>query len=203
MLVLFNIWLAMLRTTRVMDSKVQMQDQARQAMQHMTSNLRMAAILQGRDPAPPQFVNYDGGALWPPATPIDDDWSPAVNNISFVRPVAGPDGLPFANNTADINWSGVVTYQLDTGDANGDGNTLQLVQLIDGAFTRLLATDISPVQIPANGNIYDPPATGGVAFRARSDDPNMVWISIIQRRSPGPGAPDVVTRYESYVQMEN
>ena len=57
MLVLFNIWLTMLRATRVMDSKVQMQDQARQAMQHMTANLRMAAILQGRDPAPPQFVN--------------------------------------------------------------------------------------------------------------------------------------------------
>lgn len=205
LLILFAIWMSMIRATRLVDAKVKMRDESRQALQHMTSNLRMAGLNNANATT---TIQYDNGTAWPP--PDEDDlWSEPVNSISFIRPVDGVDGMPFVAGSHEINWSVLVTYQLDVDDANGDGDTQQLVQLNgpvgDEVFVRLLASDISDFDSGQNG-IYDVSTIAGetgIEFRAGVYDPSMIWISIIQRRSLGPGMPSIVTRYDDYVDVEN
>ncbi|MFP6581114.1 MAG: type II secretion system protein [Candidatus Hydrogenedentota bacterium] len=214
MLILFAIWMSMIRATRLVDAKVKMRDESRQALQHMTSNLRMAGF---NNENAPTTIQYDNGTAWPPPSDVTDLWSDPVSSISFIRPVAEADGMPFVAGSHEINWSELVTYQLDVTDANGDNDFLQLVQLNgpvgDQRFVRLLASNISDFD-SGNATIYDVTPSAdptlvdrpfGVEFRAGSvsEDDSVIWISIIQRRSLGPGMPWIVTRYDDYVDVEN
>lgn len=195
LLITYMLFMAMIRSTRMMDAKVKMRDEARTGLSHITRNLRMADTTTAGQL---QYTN-SGGTLsnWPPPA------NTFADNITFRRPIdADGDGTPFIEDTTTVEWSDPVTLTIDTDDVNGDGDTLQLVQIDNnGNFMRLLISDISPVVNSGGSGPYDTPAVGGLAFS--SIDNNTIQITVIQRRQLGSGMPTIVSRYDDYVTMRN
>ena len=196
MLIIFMIFIGMIRSTRMMDAKVKMRDEARTGLSHITRNLRMADRVA--NPGQLQYTTPGGTvSTWPPAG------GTFVDNITFRRPIdSDNDGTPYLAGTTTVDWSTPVTLTLDKTDANGDGDTLQLVQLDNnGNFMRLLISDISPVVNSGGSGSYDTPAVGGVAFS--QIDLDTIRISIIQRRQLGSGMPTIASRYDDFVTVRN
>lgn len=114
------------------------------------------------------------------------------------------DGNPYSGTALAPDWSGVVTYRLDTNDINGDGDTQQVVQLLNGAFIRILIDDIAVASRDSDGTIYDTPAVGGFWLRAPDvTDPRLMQISLVQQRNLGTVPGFVVNYYEDFVRVRN
>lgn len=206
---IFAAFIAMLNQSQLVQAKIKVRNDSRLGMDYLLSNLRMAKLNRDQGNAVDPILQYEDefGALqdWPPPELVGTEFSEPVNSITFVRPLQSADGTPFVANSAEINWSAPITFQLDVDDANGDGRTNQLVQLYDGDFARVVIEDISPVINSGGGSIYDTPATGGIAFQgsANAGDESKVFVTLIQRRDVGLRENAVVMRYDSFVDVQN
>ncbi len=199
MIGMYSIGMSMLRGQRLLDAKVKMRDEARGGMVHMMRNLRMANMDPLSTVAKVQYTDSAG---------VLQDWPPAsgsyVDNIVFFIPQdLNGDGIPATNGVVD--WTTSITFQLDADDINGDGKTQQVVQLLDGVFTKVLISDIAPFTTIATNPEIAPlyqslASTGGFSF---TGDADRVNISVIQRLTLGPGMSDVVTRYDDTVLFRN
>ena len=198
MLIIFLLFSSMLRSTRTIDAKVKMRDEARTGLNHVARNLRMAdsrnAGVLLYETANGVVVDMSEGTL------VEGD---IFDNITFRRPIdADNDGTPFIADTMTVEWSDPVTITLDRDDANEDGDIWQLVQLDeDGDFTRLLVDDISPVVNSGTGGDYDTSSLGGAFFTII--DAKTLQITLIQRRQLESGMGTIVTRYDDYVSIRN
>ena len=204
LLIIYMLWISMIRSTRMLDAKVKMRDEARTGLNHVIRNLRMAST---RDTDELSYDDSDGNTVFWDST---DPWiiGAIFDNITFHRPVdADGDGTPFVEDTMVEEWSESITYTLDTQDVNEDGKTLQLVQIAsDGKFMRLLIDDISPIFDSGTEGPYNTPIVDGVEFTGLAFtfiDGKTIEILVIQRRSLGPGMPTIVSRYEDRVTMRN
>ena len=217
--IIYAVFSSMYRSTALLEAKIRMRDEARTAMQFMTSNLSMAALNNHTfdvDPAAPEYLDSalklhyevnDVDIAWPP--PLDDAadfYTRPVDTIEFIRPIAGPDGLPFSPvNTSFINWSDVIRYSVIP-SVDGDGNAtgdFELVQFVNGVQTRTLATNIAPVGDNGVGE-FAVPAVGGFFVQSEAGDDSRLRIVIIQRMDLGWGSqPTVWSRYDGYVDVRN
>lgn len=198
LLIIYLMFTGMMRSTRMMDAKVKMRDEARTGLNHVTRNLRMADSRNAGE----LLYETAGGVVvdMSEGTLVEGD---IFDNITFRRPIdADNDGTPFEANTTNVEWSDPVTITLDRDDTNGDGDIWQLVQLDEnGNFTRLLVDDISPVVNSGAGGDYDTSSLGGAFFTIL--DAKTLQITLIQRRQLGPGMTTIVSRYDDYVSIRN
>lgn len=198
-LLIFQIWISNERATGMLTSKVKMRDEARLGVSHLVRNLRMAESASLR-----YLDGNDDSLAWPPPRDASDNPTFA-RGIIFRRPVdLDGDGNPYSGASLGVDWTGVMTIRIDTNDINGDGITLQVVQLFNGVFQKILITDIAPPNRDSNGTMYDTPSVGGFwLFAPDSTDPDLVQISMVQQRSMGPSSGDVVNYYEDFVRVRN
>lgn len=196
--ILYQIWMSNERATRMLDSKVKMRDEARLGMSHIVRNLRMANF------GTMSYIDEnDVNQVWPPPAPPNA--GSLVRGIVFTRPVdLDGDGNPYAGNNMAVDWSGAVTIRVDTNDINGDGITGQVVQLLNGAFIKVLINDIAPANRDSSGTIYDTPGAGGFWFSAPEALPSqLVQISMVQQRNLVTVPGFVVNYYEEFVRVRN
>ena len=90
---------------------------------------------------------------------------------------------------------------MDTGDLNSDGlSDTQLIELIDGEFSRVLANYISPVFVDEGnpGSGTNAPI-GGLVFQAID---NSILVTIITRKQVI-GGPVMASRLDQLVRPRN
>jgi len=169
------------------DSLVMLNQEARQAMNTITRNLRMATTAS--------VVTPDGGGGFAPLTNVP------VTQLQYRR-VADMDGNGVALNqdmTLGLTQPFLITR--DVNDANGDGRTLTQLVRIDqntGAVVEVLANHVSPVV--ATGDFYDA-SNGGVLFRALGG--GAIQVTLIMRHQPSPTSPMMVVRLDEVVTPRN
>lgn len=216
LVIIYNMYLGTIRSSNYTIQKVKMRDEARNAMEYMLSNLRMAHMYPQLDEIddPVESLRYeDADGNLQPWPPLDNDGAVdatvMTTRVVFVRPIDNDlDGIPYAAGTAEVEWSDEITFMLDVNDVNGDGQTNQVVQLNDGVFVRTLVNDVSPVVVGGANSDYDTPAVGGFAFfaddRFPADDASIVNCVLIQlRQVDGVNGTEVRTRLDGTVDVLN
>lgn len=194
LLVVYGMGMNMLKSQRILDSKVRLRDESRIAAMHIMRNLRLANT-SGKEgitvPVLQYFDDNDDLQNWPPLEPVD--------NIVFYIPVdLDLDGFPVTGGV--IDWSPQIIIQLDVDDINEDGKRNQIVQIVDGDFSKVLASDIDVINEGTgifSGNSEED-EDGNISFELK-----RVNLTINQRADLGANFGEVVTRYDDSVLIRN
>ncbi len=184
---LYSAAFSMMKSTRVQDSMVMLNQEARRAMDVIVNNLRCAQSST--------LVTQDAGGNWVALTA-----NTPVTNLRYQR-VADMNGN---GNALDANMNVEVTQQFrfirDTNDANTDGlTTTQLVRLnAAGGVQEVVANHISPVVVTAN--TYSAP-NGGVWFTSLGG--GRIQVTLVLRHRADVTLPMMVVRLDQIVAPRN
>jgi len=188
--VLYTFGMGFTRAAQVQEASVIARDDGRFAMMEITRNIRM-----GFRSSMVEAVENGG--------PIG---ATAVSSIRFRRVAdeeEAQDGGGVGRNGSAVNQdfsvgdSPPIVYRVDSDDINSDGLTdTQLVELIDGEFSRVLANYISPVFVEESGTSAP---IGGLVFQAID---NGILVTIITRKQVL-GGPVIAARLDQLVTPRN
>lgn len=187
MTMLYGAAASMASIAGTQDSLVMLNQEARQAMNTITRNLRMATTTS--------ILVPDGGGGFAPLTNV-----PATQ-LQYQR-VDDMDGNGVAlNQDLSVGLTQPFLITRDLNDLNGDGLTLTQLVRIDqttNQIVEVLANHVSPVV--ATGNFYDA-ANGGLLFQNIGG--GAIQVTLIMRHQPSPTSPTMVVRLDEVVSPRN
>jgi len=182
------------RAAQVQEATVIVRDDGRFAMMEITRSIRM-----GFRGSMVEAVENGG--------PIG---ATAVSSIRFRRVADEDDNGTAVNEDFSVGDSPPIVYRVDSDDINGDGLTdTQLVELIDGQFSRVLANYISPVFVDENNSDSGTSAPiGGLVFQVQVDKDGKplsdkgIQVTVITRKQVI-GGPVIAARLDQLVTPRN
>ena len=183
--VMYTFGMGFTRAAQVQEAALIVRDDSRFAMMQITKSLRMG--IRGT------MVEAGAGGGPISTTP--------VSSVSFFR-VADENGNGSAiNEDFSVGDSPPIVFRVDTDDINSDGlSDTQLIELIDGQFSRVLANYISPVFVDtANPGSGTNAPIGGLVFQSID---NSILVTIITRKQVI-GGPVIASRLDQLVRPRN